>query len=118
MANTQSAKKRARQTLRRTARNESVRSAVKTAIRNAREALSSPNTDTQAAIRSAVSVIAKAGNKGVIHHRAVARKVSRLMAKAAQIAKAPVVDTAAVASKAKSKAKSSASKTKSKSSAK
>jgi small subunit ribosomal protein S20 len=115
MANTQSAKKRARQTLRRTARNEAVRSAVKTAIRKAREALSSPSAETPAAVKSAVSVIAKAGNKGIYHHRAVARKVSRLMAKAAQIAKAPVEAVAAGASKAKAKSKTaSKSKTRSK----
>jgi small subunit ribosomal protein S20 len=111
MANTQSAKKRARQTIRRTIRNEAVRNSVKTAIRKAREAIDSQNGTSLETLKATVSVIAKAGNKGVLHHRAVARKVSRLMSRAAKIAKAPAAPVAA-AKATKSKAKTTARKTK------
>jgi small subunit ribosomal protein S20 len=111
MANTQSAKKRARQTIRRTLRNTAIKGAVKTALRKAREAVETKSTSAAQDVKSAISVLAKAGNKGALHHRAVARKVSRLMARAAQLAKAPAPEAAVVA---KAKTKSGASKTKAK----
>lgn len=107
MANTQSAKKRARQTIRRTTRNTAVKGAVKSAIRKAREAVESRNATAPDEVKNAISILAKAGNKGIFHRRAVARKVSRLMAKAASIAKtpAPVADVATSKTKAKAKLK-------------
>jgi small subunit ribosomal protein S20 len=88
MANLKSSKKRARQTPKRTARNTQVRSTVKSAVRAAREAATSGSKDAKTLFQAAVSTIAKAGSKGVLHKKAVARRISRL-AKASQKAPAP-----------------------------
>jgi len=87
MANTKSAKKRARQTIRRTARNFTVRSEVKTAVRNAREAIQEKSGELKTAVTNAVSTLAKAANKGILHPRAASRRISRLMAKASTLQK-------------------------------
>ncbi len=101
MANTKSAKKRARQTIRRTARNFTVRSQLKTAVRTAREAFDSGLKDAADRLSLAVSSLAKAAKKGVIHKKTAARKASRLMKRANAAAKAPA--PAAVKTKAKAK---------------
>lgn len=85
MANTKSAKKRARQTIRRTARNFTVRSELKTAIRTAREAFQTKGGDVATSVKDAVSTLAKAANKGIVHPRNAARRISRLMSKAAKL---------------------------------
>ncbi len=82
MANTKSAKKRARQTPKRTARNATIKSRVKTAIRSAREAIEAGSKDFQKSLNDAISSIAKAGKTGTIHKRNAARKISRLMKRA------------------------------------
>jgi small subunit ribosomal protein S20 len=99
MANTKSAKKRARQTIRRTARNYTVRSEVKTAVRSAREAIQGKTTELGAALKDAVSTLAKAANKGVMHKRSAARRISRLMAKARTAAAGTTAAAAAPAAK-------------------
>lgn len=81
MANTKSAKKRARQTIKRNARNTKVRNSVKTAIRTAREAIETGSKDVQNAVKGALSSLAKAANKKVMHKNTAARKISRLMKK-------------------------------------
>ena len=82
MANTKSAKKRARQTPKRTARNLTIKNRVKTAIRSAREAIETGSKDFQKSLSNAISTISKAGKTGTIHKRNAARKISRLMKKA------------------------------------
>jgi len=91
MANTKSAKKRARQTPKKTAINNQVRSRVKSALRNAREALTTQGKDSADLLKVAISGLSKAANKGVIHKKNASRKISRLMK---LLGKAPVVAAA------------------------
>ncbi len=78
MANKKSSKKRIRQTARKTKVNTMARSKVKTAVRKAREAIASKGSDLGTAVKDAVSALQKAGTRGTLHKRNVARKVSRL----------------------------------------
>lgn len=110
MANTKSAKKRARQTIRRSTRNTMARSQVKTAIKTARNALETNAADYKDSVQAAVSRLQKAANKGIIHHRNAARKISRLMSKASTLK--TLVSNAVVATKAKAKTKAKATTTK------
>lgn len=82
MPNNPAAEKRMRQEIKRRAHNRSVKSIVKTQITKARQAISSVNTDTEAAaesVRAAVSELDRAAKKGVIHKNNAARRKSRLM---------------------------------------
>lgn len=97
MANTKSAKKRARQTPKRTARNTQIRSGVKTAVRQAREAILGNGKDIAATLKQAISTISKAGTKGVLHKKNVARRISRLMKQANKSKGNAAVATATVA---------------------
>lgn len=85
MANTKSAKKRARQTVRRTTRNTQAKSSVKTAVRAAREAIESSSKDLEAMLKSAISKLSKAANKGLIHKKNASRKISRLMSRSSNV---------------------------------
>jgi small subunit ribosomal protein S20 len=88
MANKKSSKKRVRQTLVKTENNRKALSKVKTSARAAREALTTKGAKPAEAVKAAVSSLMKAGSKGLIHKRAAARRVSRLMKAAnAQAAK-------------------------------
>ncbi len=78
MANTKSAKKRARQTIKKTARNRKILSTIKTALKAARTAKSTKKVDSTAAVKNAVSKIMKAASKGTLHKKTAARYVSRL----------------------------------------
>jgi len=79
MANTQSAKKRLRQTERRTAVNRNRRSRIRTYIRKVEEAIGSGDKDAAAAaLRSAQPEIMRGVTKGVFHRNTAARKISRL----------------------------------------
>jgi small subunit ribosomal protein S20 len=82
MANTSSAKKAARKMVRRTEINKARRSELKSSVRKAEEALAAGD---KAAAKSALSavepILARTAQKGVIHKRAAARKVSRLTAR-------------------------------------
>ena len=73
-----SAAKRHKQGLKRKVRNRRVRSTVKTATKEVRAALSGDASKAGEVLREASSVIARAGSKGVLHKKTVARKVSRL----------------------------------------
>jgi small subunit ribosomal protein S20 len=79
LANHKSAVKRNLQSLKRRLRNRS----VKTRIKNVVKTLSLPgqegDADTRAGeLNTAISIIDKAAQKGVIHSRTAARKISRL----------------------------------------
>ena len=87
MASHTSALKRHRQSLRRRARNKSVKSSVKTAVKQVRLALEGKDGDAaRRALEAAVPSLDKAASKGVVHKRAAARKVSRLMKAVNQLA--------------------------------
>jgi small subunit ribosomal protein S20 len=88
MANTKSAKKAARQIARRTEINKARRSRLRTAVRKVEEAISSG--DRAAAVFAMVRAepaIIRAGQKGIIHHNAASRKVSRLAHRIAKLGK-------------------------------
>jgi small subunit ribosomal protein S20 len=82
MANTDSARKRIRQTLKRTERNKARKSRMRTFVRNVEEAISSGNAATaRDALRVAQPELQRAAAKGVTHANTVARKLSRLTAR-------------------------------------
>jgi small subunit ribosomal protein S20 len=80
MANTQSAKKRARQTIKKTVRNQAIKSHIRTALKQAYKLIQEGQAgDTvKQGVLDAVSTVMKAASKGVLHKRNAARKVSRL----------------------------------------
>ncbi len=113
MANTKSAKKRARQTPVKTARNSEVKSQVKTALRGAREAATGTTKEGPVLLKLAISKLQKAANKGVIKQKNASRKISRLMkmvAKAAATAKIVETEGSTTKTKAGSKAKKAPAK--------
>jgi small subunit ribosomal protein S20 len=79
MANTDSARKRIRQTEKRTARNRARKSRVRTFLRKVELAISSGDKNAaQEALRAAQPELQRAADKGVMHDNTVARKLSRL----------------------------------------
>lgn len=87
MANTSSAKKAVRKIARRTAVNRGRRSRMRTFVRKVEEALATGDAATaSAALQSAVPVMMRAAQKGVIHKNTASRKVSRLTARVKALA--------------------------------
>ncbi|MEZ5573422.1 MAG: 30S ribosomal protein S20 [Halioglobus sp.] len=81
MANSPQAKKRARQAEKRRSHNSSLRSLVRTVIKKVHAAINSGNSETaKAAYESAVPVIDRMADKGIIHKNKAARHKSRLNA--------------------------------------
>ena len=79
MANSPSAKKRARQADRRAVVNGMRRSRVRTFIRNVEEAISAGDkAAAEAALKAAQPEIMRGAAKGVLHRNTASRKVSRL----------------------------------------
>ena len=79
MANTSSAKKAARQMVRRTEINKARRTRLKSEVKRVEEAIAAGNKAAAAeALKSAEPVLARSGQKNVIHKKAASRKVSRL----------------------------------------
>ncbi len=79
MANSPSAKKRARQNDRRAAVNKSRRSRVRTFIRKVEEAITSGDkSGALEALKAAQPEIMRGANKGILHANTASRKVSRL----------------------------------------
>ena len=79
MANTDSAKKAARQAVRRTEVNRSRTSRMKAYVRKAEEAIASGNKDAaKAALAAAQPVLMRSAQNRVINKKAASRKVSRL----------------------------------------
>lgn len=79
MGKSKSAAKRHRQSLKKRIRNRHIRSTVKTAVKEVRAALTErAGPEVGEALSNAVSTIARAGSKGVLHRKTVARKVARL----------------------------------------
>ena len=81
MANSAQAKKRARQSEKRRTHNASLRSLVRTMIKKVDAAISSGNAEeAKSAYDSAVPVIDRMADKGIIHKNKAARHKSRLNA--------------------------------------
>ena len=81
MANSPQARKRARQAERRRTHNASLRSLVRTNIKRVNAAITTGDADkAQAAYASAVPVIDRMADKGIIHKNKAARHKSRLNA--------------------------------------
>ena len=79
MANIKSAKKRILVTETQTARNKAIKSKVKTYGQKVETAVEKKDVEAaKVALKEAISVINKAGSKGVYHKNTCARKISRL----------------------------------------
>jgi small subunit ribosomal protein S20 len=79
MANTKSAKKAARQTIRRTEANKGRRSRMRSYARKVEEAIAAGDkAAAAAALKEAEPVLARTAQKGLVHRKTAARKVSRL----------------------------------------
>lgn len=79
MSSSKSAEKRHKQSIKRKIRNRHIRSTVKSAVKEVRAAVAEGDGgDAGKVLSKAVSTIAKAGSKGVLHKKTVARKVARL----------------------------------------
>ena len=79
MANIKSAKKRILVTETKTARNRAIKSKVKTYVKKVETAVEKKDVEAaKVALKEAISVINKAGSKGVYHKNTCARKISRL----------------------------------------
>lgn len=82
MANTDSARKRIRQTEKRMARNKARKSRVRSFVRKLEEAIATGDkAAAQEAFRAAQPELQRAVTKGALHANTVARKVSRLSAR-------------------------------------
>ena len=79
MANTTSAKKAARKAQRRTDVNKSRRTRMKTHVTKVEDAIvSGDKQQAMQALQAAEPVLARTGQKGVVHKRTASRKISRL----------------------------------------
>ena len=79
MANHKSAEKRVRQTVKRRARNKHVLTSMRTHIKRVRLAVESGDAGAaQETLKAAVSALARASGKGVIHRNQARRKIGRL----------------------------------------
>ena len=86
MANTPSAKKRARQTLRRTAVNRARISRIRTFVKRLEVALAAGNAEAATvALKQAEPEIARGVTKGVLHRNTASRKISRLAQRVNQL---------------------------------
>ena len=78
MANIESAKKRARQTIRKTAVNTARKSRIRTMIRKVEEAIAAGNpTEARNVLKAAQPEIMSGVTKGVLHIKTASRKISR-----------------------------------------
>ena len=88
MANTDSARKRIRQTKTRTERNRARKSRVRTFVKEVETAIASGDkTAATAALRAAQPELQRAATKGVVHDNTVSRKISRLASRIKALAK-------------------------------
>ncbi len=79
MANIQSAKKRARQTIKRQARNRIQMNRLRTFMRYCEQALASGDaTKSAEAFRAVTSELHSAAQRGLMHKATASRKISRL----------------------------------------
>lgn len=89
MANSPSAKKRARQAENRRQHNASLRSMVRTSIKKVIKAIDGKDVEAaQAAFTAAVPIIDRMADKGILHKNKAARHKSRLNAQVKALATA------------------------------
>jgi len=82
LANHASALKRARQSEKRRMQNRMRKGEMRTAIKQVNTAVAAGDKDTaNKALQSAIPLIDRAGQRGVIHRRQASRSVSRLVAR-------------------------------------
>ena len=87
MANTSSARKAARQAVHRTEINKSRTSRMKLSVRKVEEALASGDKSAaKAALSAAEPILMRASQKGIVHKKSAARKVSRLASRVKSMA--------------------------------
>jgi small subunit ribosomal protein S20 len=84
MANKKSSKKDLRRIAKRRVRNQGTRTALKTFVKKVKTAPDAAKAES--ALKSAVSAIDKAAQRGIIHKNAAARRKSRAARAAAKIA--------------------------------
>lgn len=88
MAVHKSAKKRIRSSARKAARNKSRISETRTAVRKVEEAVKKGDSKAAAdALRAAQPLLHRTGDKGLVHKKTAARKISRLAARVKAIKK-------------------------------
>ncbi|HXW60701.1 MAG TPA: 30S ribosomal protein S20 [Myxococcota bacterium] len=88
MANHPSAEKRHLQSLKRNARNRAARAALATQVKKARLEIAEKKTVAKGGeVHKAVKLLAKSARKGLLHKKAMSRRISRMM-KQANAAKA------------------------------
>ena len=87
MPNIKSQKDRVVQSKKEALHNKAIKSNLKTVVKKANAAIAANAADKDAVVKVAVSTIAKAQSKGVVHKNTAARKISR-MAKRANTANA------------------------------
>ena len=81
MANTESAKKRIRQTEKRTERNRHYRASARTYVKKVRRLIAENKIDeAEQVARDAYQTLDKAARKNIVHPRNAARRKGRLMA--------------------------------------
>ncbi|AKX45525.1 30S ribosomal protein S20 [Thiopseudomonas alkaliphila] len=89
MANSPSARKRAKQAEKRNSHNASLRSMVRTYIKNVIKAIDAKDLEkAQDAYKKAVPVIDRMADKGILHKNKAARHKSRLNERVKQLAQA------------------------------
>ena len=88
MANSKSAKKRAKQSVVKRQRNLGRKTAIKTAIKKVLAAVEvKDSAKAKELLKDAEAKIARAGGKGTLHAKTASRKVSRLAKKVAAVSK-------------------------------
>ncbi len=82
MPNIKSQKDRVVQSKKEALHNKAIKSNLKTVVKKANAAIAANAADKDAVVKVAVSTIAKAQSKGVIHKNTAARKISRMAKRA------------------------------------
>lgn len=82
MPNIKSKKDRVVQSKKEALHNKAIKSNLKTVVKKANAAIAANAADKDAVVKVAVSTIAKAQSKGVVHKNTAARKISRMAKRA------------------------------------
>ncbi len=82
MPNIKSQVQRVALTKKETLHNKAIKSNLKTVVKKADAAIAANADDKDAAVKVAVSTIAKAQSKGILHKNTAARKISRMAKRA------------------------------------
>ena len=82
MPNIKSQKDRVVQSKKEALHNKAIKSNLKTVVKKANAAIAANAADKEAVVKVAVSTIAKAQSKGVVHKNTAARKISRMAKRA------------------------------------